>query len=81
MFQYPSNDLLIFNETDNAHFPLASGAGKGISLINLLTIYKDYHFQIDLNSFSQLVIFCLFSFLSEVSEGLERTARTALKSS
>jgi hypothetical protein len=33
MFQYPSNDLLIFNETDNAHFPLASGAGKGIYLI------------------------------------------------
>lgn len=27
MFQYPSHDLLIFNETDNAHFPLASGAG------------------------------------------------------
>jgi hypothetical protein len=36
MSQYPSNDLLIFNETDNAHFPLTSGAGKGIYLINLL---------------------------------------------
>jgi hypothetical protein len=36
MFQYPSNGLLIFNETDNAHFPLASGACKGIYLINLL---------------------------------------------
>jgi hypothetical protein len=45
MIQYPSNDLLIFNDTDNAHFPLASGAGKGICLISTFSFSQNNRYR------------------------------------